>query len=430
MYLTGWSAALAALAVVPAFVWRSREAAVLWVLGVLLLALLDALFAPSITSVGVRRTVPHSVRLTESTTSTVRVVNLGSRTVRGALRDAWPPSAGASANRHGFRLEEAMQIQVATPLRPTRRGERRGAAVTIRLEGPLHLAGRQKSLTVPTTLRVLPEFASRKHLPARLARLREMDGLSPILMRGAGSEFDSLREYVVGDDVRTIDWRASARRADVVVRTFRPERDRRVVIVVDTARLSATRVGDAPRLEASIEAALLLSALASRAGDRVQVIAYDRVERARAMGTSHATLMPAVAQALAIIEPSLVEPDWPGAVRLVNERVSQRALVVLLTTVDTGMIDSGALRAVAALNADHQVMVASVEDPDVGAMLAGRGSVEEVYTAAAAARESIERDAIVARLRRVGAEVVMASPEGIAPAVADSYLALKAAGRL
>jgi len=430
MYLTGWSAALALVGVIPAYVTHSRGVAWLWVLGVLALAGLDALLAPSVTRVAVRRTVPSAVRLTESTASTLEVVNLTERTVHGAVRDAWPPSAGAGANRHRFHLEGHTSTTGVTPLRPTRRGDLPAAAVTVRLEGPLRLAGRQRSLSVPTRLRVLPEFASRKHLPARLARLREMDGLSPIMMRGAGSEFDSLREYVIGDDVRTIDWRASARRADVVVRTFRPERDRRVIILVDTARLSATRVGGAPRLEASIEAALLMSALASHAGDRVQVIAYDRVERARAMGTSHATVMPAVAQALAVIEPSLVEPDWPGAVRLIHERVSQRALIVLATTVDAAMIDSGALRAIAVLQRDHQVLVASVEDPETTAMLHGRGSVEGVFTAAAAARESLERDGIEARVRLTGAEVVMAPPDAVAPAVADAYLALKAAGRL
>ena len=93
-------------------------------------------------------------------------------------------------------------------------------------------------------MRVLPRFSSRKHLPSRLARLRELDGRTSVMIRGQGTEFDSLREYVRGDDVRSIDWRASARRADVVVRTWRPERDRRVMIVLDTGRTSAVRVLD------------------------------------------------------------------------------------------------------------------------------------------------------------------------------------------
>jgi uncharacterized protein (DUF58 family) len=430
MYVTGWTAALALLGAIPSFALQSRAVAWLWLFGVLVLAAIDALMAPSVRAIAVRRSVPGSVRLTEATQSTVELANVSSRTVRGAIRDAWTPSAGPGANRHRFSLAAGDSTRRTTPLTPTRRGDRKAAPITVRTEGPLRLAGRQKSIPVATTLRVLPEFASRKHLPSRLARLRELDGLSPVLLRGAGSEFDSLREYVIGDDVRTIDWRGSARRADVVVRTFRPERDRRVFIVIDTARLAAVRVGNAPRLEASIEAALLLTALASRAGDRVFVTAFDRVERARAMGSSGAAIMPAVASALAVIDPSLVEADWAGVSRLVRERLSQRSLVVLLTTVDAAMIDGGGLRAVAALQADHQVLVASVDDPDVASMLAGRSSTDEVYTAAAASRGLIEREAVETRLRQSGAEVVTALPDDIAPAVADAYLALKALGRL
>ena len=99
-------------------------------------------------------------------------------------------------------------------------------------------------------------------------------------IRGAGTEFDSLRDYVRGDDVRSIDWRATARRQNVVVRTWRPERDRRVVIVLDTSRTSAARIGDEPRLDTGIEASLLLSVLAERGGDRVDFLAFDRRVRA------------------------------------------------------------------------------------------------------------------------------------------------------
>ena len=129
---------------------------------------------------------------------------------------------------------------------------------------------------MPGAVRSLPPFESRKHLPSRLARLRELDGRSAVRMRGAGTEFDSLREYVRGDDVRSIDWRASARNRTVVVRTWQPERDRRVVIVLDTSRVSAARIGDVPRLDSAMDAALLLAALAARAGDRIDFLAGDR----------------------------------------------------------------------------------------------------------------------------------------------------------
>lgn len=430
MYITGWTALLAVLGAIPAAIVQDRTVTWLWLLAVAALAVVDAGLAPRPSTVAVKRTVPGSVRLTESTTGSVSVQNNGRRRARGAIRDAWQPSAGASSTRHKISVPAGQRQKFTTHFRPTRRGDRHSDRITVRLQGPLRLAGRQQSIEVSDTLRVLPEFASRRHLPSRLQRLREIDGQSAVQLKGAGSEFDSLREYVIGDDVRSIDWRGTARRADVVVRTYRPERDRRVFIALDTSRLSAARVGEAPRLDASIEATLLLTALATRAGDRVQVTAFDRTERARALGTSGAGVMPQLATALAGVEPALVEPDWPGVLKLVQDRLSQRSLVVLLTTIDTSTVDNGLLEAVAALSLTHVVMVASVDDPDVAVMLDAREDVHDLYAAGAAARGVLERDTVATRLRQLRAEVVTASPEDLAPAVADRYLALKAAGRL
>ena len=188
--------------------------------------------------------------------------------------------------------------------------------MTIRALGPLGLAGRQGSHVVPWSVRVLPPFASRRHLPGKLARLRELDGRTAVLVRGQGTEFDSLREYVPGDDVRSIDWRATARAADVVVRTWRPERDRQIVLVLDTGRTSAGRVGDAPRLDAAMDAALLLAALAARAGDRVDLLAYDRRLRAAVQGATATDLLPSLVTAMAPLEPELVESDAHGLVSM------------------------------------------------------------------------------------------------------------------
>lgn len=430
MYITGWTVALSALGAVPAMWVQERTFAWVWVLGVIALACLDAALAPKPGSLGLRRSAPRAVRLTESTAVELEVVNLGTRRVSGAVRDAWQPSAGATGNRHRIRLAPGEATVCVTPMRPTRRGDRKADVVTVRLAGPLRLAGRQRSIDAPATLRVLPEFASRKHLPSRLARLREIDGQTAVQLKGAGSEFDSLREYVIGDDVRAIDWRASARRAEVLVKTYRPERDRRVMIVLDTARLSAARVADAPRLDASIEAALLLSALASKAGDRVQVSAFDRVERARAMGVSGPAMMPVLADALSTVEPALVEPDWPAVARLVQSRLSQRALVVLMTTLDASAVDGGMLDAVAAIAHTHAVVIASVDDPEVRALERGRDDMHELYAAGAAARGALEQDAVAARVRELGADVLTALPDDLAPAVADRYLDLKASGKL
>ena len=196
---------------------------------------------------------------------------------------------GATVAATRSRLRGGERTRVTTTLCPTRRGDRQADRVTLRSLGPLGLAGRQRSVEVPGAIRALPPFTSRKHLPSRLALLRQLDGRSAVRVRGQGTEFDSLRDYVVGDDVRSIDWRATARRETVVVRTWQPERDRRLVLVLDTSRTSAGRVGDMPRLDAAMDAALLLAALAARAGDRVDLLAGDRRVRARVAGASRTT---------------------------------------------------------------------------------------------------------------------------------------------
>jgi uncharacterized protein (DUF58 family) len=296
--------------------------------------------------------------------------------------------------------------------------------------GPLGLAGRQATRSVPWGVTTLPPFRSRKYLPSRLARLRELDGRTAILVRGQGTEFDSLREYVVGDDVRSIDWRATARAADVMVRTWRPERDRRILIVLDTGRTSAARIGDGTRLDAAMDAALLLAALASRAGDRVDLLAYDRRVRADVRGRVAAELLPSLVSALTPVEPVLVETDARGLVGAVNARARQRVLVVLLTALDAAVLEEGLLPVLPALTGRHTVLLAAVRDPRVEEMAAGRGDAEAVYEAASASVTLAGRARVAGRLRRAGVEVVDAGPDTLAPRLADAYLALKAAGRL
>ena len=399
-------------------------------LAVTALALLDVLLAPSARSLRVSRDLPRSARLGETVTETLTVSSRASRTVLLEVRDAWPPSAGAVGERGSLAIPPGERRRHRTALTPTRRGDRRAERVTVRVRGPLGLAGRQASLCAPATLRVLPAFSSRRHLPSRLARLREMDGRSAVQVRGAGTEFDSLRQYVAGDDVRSIDWRSTARRGDVVVRTWRPERDRRVLIVLDTGRAAAARLGEGTRLDAQIEAALLLAALASRAGDRVDVVALDEALRAQVRGESGPALMSALADGLAPVEPGLTETSWPLAAATVSRSLSQRALVVVLAGLEGSSADAATLRALAPIVREHTVLLASATDPELAALSARRTDSESAYVAAAAEQDLLELEAARDRLRRAGAEVVEASPETLAPALADAYLALKVAGRL
>lgn len=414
---------------IGAVVLRPESSTVgLWLLAVLLLVLADVLLAPSPSALTLERMPTAAVRLGDASSTTLVAGNESRRRLRGVVRDAWQPTAGASGNRHRVTLAPGERVLLRTPLLPRRRGDLRSVGVTVRLRGPLGLAARQRTRQVEGRVRSLPPFESRKHLPSRLARLRDLDGRAAIRVRGQGTEFDSLREYVRGDDVRSIDWRASARSRNVVVRTWQPERDRRVVLVLDTSRTSAGRVGDVPRLDSGLDAALLLAALATRAGDRVDFVAGDRRVRTRLRFSGARDIAAQLQDATADLEPVIAEADWDALAGAVTTLGRQRALVVLLTPLEPSAIEEGLLPVLATLTRHHRVVLASVRDPELAELAAERTTLEGVYDAAAAEQVIGRRRRTADLLRTLGVDVLDA--DDLPPVLADHYLSLKARGLL
>ena len=430
MALTGRAAVVALIGTLAALAFRS-----VWTLLVVDGLIAGGIVADCVLAGGVRqlraaRSGDRRIVLGRQGAVTLTISNPGRRALRGVVRDAWPPSAGAAPDRAAVFIPGGGQVTITTTLAPQRRGDRPAGLVTVRSLGPMRLAGRQASLAAPWSVRVLPPFLSRRHLPEKLAQLRQLDGQHRSMVRGQGTEFDSLREYVIGDDVRSIDWRSSARRTEVVVRTWRPERDRRIIIVLDTGRTSAGRVAGLPRLDASMDAALLLAALAVRAGDRVDLLAVDRRVRARVIGAGRGELLAALTSAMAGLDAELTEPDYGVMASAVLATARQRCLVVLLTDLSPAALTAGLLPRIGLLSARYRLLIGAVSDPRVAEMAAARGDAESVYGAGAAARAVADRARVSALLRRRGVEIVDAPPDRLPPALADAYLRLKAAGQL
>lgn len=430
MALSGWFVLLVALGILPVVVLGDPGWLLAWLLFAAGVGAVDLILAGSPRQLVLERELPQRVRLGETVPSTLFLANTGRRRVHGIVRDGWQPSAGASPSRARVSVPSGERRSIITSLTPFRRGERLAAQVTVRSFGPLGLLARQASIQVPGAIRVLPPFNSRKHLPSRLARLRELDGRTSVMIRGQGTEFDSLREYVRGDDVRSIDWRATARRSDLVVRTWRPERDRRVVIIVDSARTSAARIANEPRIDTAFESSLLLAALATRAGDRIDLLIYDRRVRGRVQGATGADLLSRMVDVMAPVDPELIEMDWSAVPSLVRSVTSHRALVVLMTSIDAPGASRGLLGMLPQLTRKHTVVVSSVTDPSIVEASLQRGNRDEVYRAAAAERAMLDTTRVSAAIRQLGAEVVTGAPADLPPALADRYIALKAAGRL
>lgn len=399
-----------------------------WVVLCALAAVTDAAAAPRPGDLRVTRSAHARTLLGQPVETHLWLHNAGGRRIRGLIRDAWQPTAGAPEERARIDVPPGERRRITVPLLPRRRGELSSDFVVVRSQGPLGLAGRQSRIASRGAVRVLPPFTARRHLPSRLARLRELDGNTSVQVRGQGTEFDSLREYVRGDDVRSIDWRATARSSTTMLRTWRPERDRHVVIVIDTGRTAAARVGDGVRLDAAMEAALLLAALASRAGDHAHLLMFDRVSRARVTRVDGPALLPALVDAMAPVEPQLIETDWDAVFAQVRTLTSRPSLVVLLTAQDSPESARGFLGSLPALAARAQVLVGTVT-ADLDPADAPTDAAE-VYRAAALARGERDAATVAAAIARAGAEAIADTADELPPRIADRYLALKAAGRL
>ena len=188
MVLTGRTGLVALICVLPIALapWSATAFIVLLALLVATIVV-DVTLAGSTKALLLTRSGDTAARLGQPVDAVLSVHNGGRRRGRGRIRDAWAPSAAAEPRTHPLNVTAGHKAQITTRLRPVRRGDQRSAVVTVRSIGPLGLAGRQGSHRIAGQVRILPPFLSRKHLPSRLARLRELDGAIPVLIRGQGT---------------------------------------------------------------------------------------------------------------------------------------------------------------------------------------------------------------------------------------------------
>ena len=436
---------LAALAAAGALLALVGDAT--WVLGWNLLlgvaALVDWQRAPRPERLELHRDAPSV--LTQGTTGPITwtVANPGDRILRIVLADELVDSLGAPTRRITMTVPPRGRARRSVELRPTRRGRFALERITVRVAGPWGLAARQRWRSVPAVITVYPTFRSLPQIELRLRRAQQLQlGDRSVRLRGGGLDFEGLREYTVDDEVRRIDWAATARAPHAVVRTYRAERNQTVLVLVDCGRTMAALVGGAapgatddpgpmPRMEHAIDAAQGVTRLATGLGDRVGMIAFADHVLATLPPRSQPDQLRRLTIELAGVEARLVESDHHAAYVTALSRFPRRSLLLVLTELANEAAVQTLLPALGLVRRRHLVVVGSVRDPTVESWRTGAAdTVERTYRRAAAIRTVDQRAATAAQLRAAGATVVDAVPGGLATALADAYLDTKAAGRL
>ncbi|HEX2211204.1 MAG TPA: DUF58 domain-containing protein [Longimicrobium sp.] len=399
------------------------------VLVVLLVA--DALSIPSADKLEADRRAPARISLGAQAEVEIRLDNRTRHPVRVRLTDDLPPIVERVGDdvmdvRVPARREERIRYTVRT----LRRGDGVFGDVHLRIAGPLGLAWRQRAVPREDAVRIVPGVleVKRYRLLGLRNRLREA-GFRAVRQRGEGGAFESLREYVRGDDPRTLDWKATARRGTPIVRQMELERRQNVVIAIDAGRLMTQKVGERERLDYALTAALLLADVARVHDDAVGLLVFsDRVE---AFIPPARNSVSRLAEALGEVHARMVEPNYPAAFTYLSKQVRKRSLLVLFTDLIDPLASAAVVSQLARAADRHLPLAVAIRNPDLEAAAALEPTDEAAVYRRAAAEELLQaRAAALAAMQRAGVLVADTRPGDAVPAVVNRYLDVKRRGML
>jgi uncharacterized protein (DUF58 family) len=405
----------------------------LWDLAVLGAWFVDLLRLPAQSQLEVRRIWSGPLTLAHASEVTIEVHNSGGIDIGVSVVDELhsdlrhePPSLtievprGASASR---------QYDVM----PRRRGDIAAGRAFLRYRSALGLAERWARADLSQTVRVLPDLAQAQTYALYLIRSRQVEmEKRRRRQRGQGRDFESLREYRRGDEMRDICWTATARRNNLTTRVYQVERSQAVWIVMDAGRLLRTEVREPgcaiarEKLDFSVDAALSLAQVASQSGDRVGLLAYGRKIQQSVAGGRGALHLRAMLDALAQVRSEAAEGNHSLAVRTLLRHQSRRSLIVWLTDFAETAITPEVIDYAVHLTSRHVVVFAAIGQPDL-AELAGTipRNAEEMFRHAAALEVVQRRQRLFRQLRERGVLVIDIAAAGLAAALVNQYLEVK-----
>jgi len=320
----------------------------------------------------------------------------------------------------------AGRAAAALTLSPRRRGESRLGGVWLRWTGPLGLVWRQRTEAPEAVIAITPDIQGVKNEALRLFSRDAPFGQKAQLDLGEGAEFHALKEFQTGMDLRSIDWKQSARHGELVGREYRVERNHQVVLALDSGRLMSAPVAGEPRIDHAINAALLLAFTSLKLGDRVGLFAFDSRPRVASGLAAGARAFGLIQRLAAGIDYSTEETNFTLALTSLSGQLSRRALVVVFTDFVDATSAELMVENVARLTRTHLVLFVTFRDEELEALVTAEPqSADDVSRAVIAHALLRQREVVIGRLRRIGVEVVEASASGVGPALVNAYFEIK-----
>jgi uncharacterized protein (DUF58 family) len=419
---------IAVASVVPAIV----PVALFVVAAYVALLVADIALGPKVANLRVRREPMGYVALRVPSRVRYAVENAGTIALRVGLLESPVPIVTFDAPSLEVRVAERATLEAELGFLAAERGIATFGALYCWVENRVGLVRRRFRADLIEDVRVFPDLSAVEGYGnlARRRTLIEM-GLRKIRMRGVGSDFESLREYVAGDAFRAIDWKASARRGRTMVAQYEIERSQQVLVVLDAGRLMTPRIGLQRKFDYALTAALSVGRVAQTAGDNVGLIAFGAkpiLEIAPRRGAAHYN---ALAQTAYDLQPRLEEPDYETFFASLKQRYSKRSLVVFFTDMFDPVTSAAVLASMAVLTSRHLVMCVLMNDTAIANALAATPSTAlEAYRTSVAMSLADERARSVATLRARGIIVVDVPAPKLTVSLLDAYLEVKAQGRI
>ena len=426
---------------VPGF-WDGRLAYAMpaWDTLVLLFALLDGLRLPAPAELTASRSWSNAPALDSETEIELTIENRGRLIIDCRLVDDLPPILVAEPATLRLTAFPRVPARLRYRVQPTERGDWETGWLYVRYRSPLGLVERWARAPLTQTVRVYPALRAGEEQQIFLARSRQIDlQLRRSQQRGLGRDFESLRDYREGDDLRDLCWTATARRGSPITRQYQTERNQPVWIVLDCGRLMRARVamaqtpkdsGRTPsphsKLDHACATAVALAQLALYSGDRVGLLAYGQGVQQRLLPGRGAAHLRQLIELLALARAEGGEADHLRATAVLNRLQPRRSLILWITDLaETAMrpeVIDGALQ----LLRRHVLLFVAMAQPEVEQIAQARPkNINELFRAAAAQEMAGRRELLLARLHEQGALTLDLNPEALTSSVLNQYLNVK-----